>query len=83
MKKSIMFVVAFTFTACAGAGIGFSKDLQRESARAIGDVQPDTIDVNNISRVPTLIKWVAETTQGYYNCTADGMLQKTICVKRQ
>lgn len=83
MKKIIInMVVVLAFTGCAGMP-GMSKDLQRETARSIGDVQPDTIDVHSITQVANSIKWEADTAKDHYSCSADGELRQTLCVKRQ
>ena len=79
MKKlAIPILAMYALAGCAG--IGMSKDLQKETARVIGE-PVDTIDVDHIVQVAATIKWEAETNQGRYHCSADAMLQRTKCVK--
>ena len=78
MKKMIFIVVAFAFAGCASTG----DNLQRETASAIGDVMPDAVQVNNIDRGATSVKWDAVTAKGSYSCSADDMLRHVHCVKR-
>ncbi len=78
MKKKIFLAVAFVFAGCASTG----DNLRRETARAIGDVMPDAVQVNNIDRGANSVKWDAVTAKGSYSCSADDMLRKVLCVKR-
>ena len=59
-----------------------TANLQRESARAIGDVPPETVKVTNVTRGATSVTWDAESTQGPYGCSADDMIRRVLCVKK-
>jgi len=67
----------YAFAGCTG----MSKDLQKETARAIGEPL-DTIDVTHMDRVAASIKWEAVTAKGNYSCSADSELRDTRCIKR-
>jgi hypothetical protein len=65
-------------TGCAST----SENLQRETARFVGDISPDQVKVSNIQRGMTDVKWEAETPKGPYSCSADDMVRRAYCVKR-
>lgn len=78
MLKFGLYIIVLTFVGCAST----SDNLQRESARSIGDVMPDAVQVSNIDRGATSVKWDASTAKGSYSCSADDMLRRVLCVKR-
>ena len=59
-----------------------TENLQRESARSIGDVQPETVKVSNVNRGATSVTWDAESTKGPYGCSADDMIRRMLCLKK-
>jgi hypothetical protein len=63
---------------CASTG----ENLQRETARVLGDISPDQVKVSGIDRGVTNVKWQAETPKGTYSCSADDMVRRPYCVKR-
>lgn len=79
MKIAAPLIVVLTLAACAST----NDNLQMESARSIGGVMPDTIKVNNVDRGMTSVKWDAESSKGSYKCSADDMLRRVLCVKKE
>lgn len=74
---------AFLAIGAAVAGCAStSENLQRETARNIGDVHPDKITVSDINRGATSVRWDAETPKGPYSCSADDMVRRVHCVKK-
>jgi starvation-inducible outer membrane lipoprotein len=65
------------------AGCASTDDnLQRETARSIGqNLSPDAISVTNIDRGMTNVRWDAATPNGAYQCSADDMVRRVVCVK--
>lgn len=79
MKKCLMWLmVGGIFAGCAST----AGNLQRETARYLGDVSPDAVAVSNIDRGATSVSWTAETPKGHYSCSADDMVRRTYCVKK-
>lgn len=80
MKKIIIvLVVVLTIAGCAN----MDSALQRESARAIGGgVLPEAVQLQNVDRSAMSVKWDAVTSEGAFNCSADDMLKRVLCVKR-
>ena len=80
MKRFVfpMIMVCLSLTGCAST----AENLQRETARFIGDVSPDQVKVSNIQRGITDVKWEAETPKGVYSCSADDMVRRPYCTKR-
>jgi hypothetical protein len=80
MKRLVFPVViaCLLSTGCAST----AENLQRETARYIGDISPDQVKVSNIQRGMTDVKWEAETPQGAYSCSADDMVRRPYCSKR-
>jgi cellobiose-specific phosphotransferase system component IIB len=61
----------------------YDTALVRESARAIGNnVRPDDVQLQNVDRGISLVTWDAVTPEGAYNCHADDLLRKVLCVKK-
>lgn len=71
-------IMCLLSTGCAST----AENLQRETARYIGDISPDQVRVSNIQRGITDVKWEAETPKGAYSCSADDMVRRAYCVKR-
>ena len=79
MRKGILLLsVGFILPGCASN----MDNLQRETARFVGDVRPDTVTVKDVNRGATSVKWEAETPKGPYSCSADDMLRRVYCAKR-
>jgi len=80
MKKAIMslLVIGFICTGCQNT----DANLRRETARSIGDLTPDQVDVSEVDRGMTNVDWKAATPKGTYRCSADDMLRRVNCVKR-
>jgi len=73
-----MFIIIFG-VGCANT----TPNLQRETARNIGgNMSPEQVQVSNVKRGMTSVKWGAETPQGVYDCSADDMLRRVHCVKK-
>lgn len=58
-----------------------TPNLQRASALAIGNITPEAIQVAQVQRSVTAVKWQALTPQGTYGCSADDMVRRPLCVK--
>lgn len=79
MKKAFLLVaIAATLSGCAST----AANLQRETARSIGDVSPDAVTVRNIDRGVTSVNWDADSPKGAYSCGADDMVRRVNCVKK-
>lgn len=84
MKKNVqaigVFIIAtFTF-GCASTG----DNLQRETARSIGgNVSSEQVTVSDIDRGVTSVKWKASAPTGSYDCSADDMVRRVLCIKKQ
>lgn len=69
--------------ACATAGCAnTTANLQRETARFIGDVLPEEVAVSNVDRGVTSVKWDAQSKGKSYKCSADDMVRRVHCVNR-
>jgi len=81
MTRSLLFsALALLALACASS-IG---NLQRESARVITpNPLPDSVRISEVHRGTTSVRWVATTPSGVYDCSADDMLRRALCVKRE
>jgi len=73
-----LLIIGIAFAGCAST----SENLQRETARNIGDVHPDKVTVSNVNRGVTSVSWEAETPKGPYSCSADDMVRRVHCVKK-
>ncbi len=43
---------------------------------------PDQVQVSNVKRGVTDVKWEADTPKGAYNCSADDMVRRPYCSKK-
>lgn len=59
-----------------------TENLQRETARSIGDVTPQAVAVKNVNRGVTSVSWEADSPKGAYSCSADDMVRRVHCVKK-
>jgi hypothetical protein len=80
MKRLFFLVVIVCLLAVGCAST--AENLQRETARYIGDISPDQVKVSNIQRGITDVKWEAETPKGRYSCSADDMVRRPYCSQR-
>jgi len=78
MKTYCSLLVIVFILGCAST----SANLQRETAKVIGDISPEQVTILNIDRGITNVKWEAETPKGKYNCSADDMVRRPHCVKK-
>ena len=83
MKKYIQvigvsIIPTFIF-GCASTG----DNLQRETAHPIGgNVSPEQVTDSDIYRGATNVKWKASTPTGSYDCSADDMVRRVLCIKK-
>lgn len=77
-KLLALFALGIVFVGCAST----SENLQRETARNIGDIHPDKVTVSNVKRGITSVSWDADTPKGPYSCSADDMVRRAYCVKK-
>jgi hypothetical protein len=56
-------------------------NLRRETARVVGSIVPDQVELSEVSRGMTGVDWRAATPKGSYKCSADDMLRRVNCVK--
>ena len=77
-KITWILLAAVAMTGCAST----TANLQRETARFIGNVLPDAVTVSNIDRGATSVKWDAAIKDAAYNCFADDMVRRVNCVKK-
>lgn len=75
----IVAVLASCLSACAST----NANLQRESARLMTPVpNPDNVKISDVQRSASSVKWVATGASGIYDCSADDMMRRPLCVKR-
>ena len=78
MKKLFLMMFVLGLIGCAST----NANLQRETARFIGDIHPEQVMISNIVRGATAVKWEAETPKGKYDCSADDMVRRVYCLKK-
>ena len=75
---AVSIIATFIF-GCAST----TENLQRETARSIdGNVSPEQVTVSDIDRGATSVKWKASAPTGSYDCSADDMVRRVLCVKK-
>jgi hypothetical protein len=74
----VLLALGIVLSSCAST----TTNLQRETARNIGDLHPDQVTVSNIKRSATSVTWDADTPKGAYSCSADDMVRRSHCVKK-
>ncbi len=67
------------FAGCAST----PENLARETARTIGGLRSDQVNVSDVKRGATHVRWVATTPSGVYDCEADDMVRRVNAVKRE
>lgn len=79
MKKAFTSLsLAIVVVGCAST----TENLQRETARSIGDVAPQAVAVKNVNRGVSSVSWEADSPKGPYACSADDMVRRVLCVKK-
>ena len=83
MKKIIQIIsvsiVAITMPGCAS----IDANLTRDTARSIGgNVSPEQVTVTNVNRGMTSVTWKATAPTGSFDCSADDMVRRVLCVKK-
>lgn len=53
--------------------------LQRETARLVGGIAPDAVQLSDVKRGMTTVDWKAATPKGAYTCTSDDTLRNPLC----
>jgi hypothetical protein len=77
-RRFALLAVGIVLAGCAST----TENLQRETARNIGDLHPDKVTVSNVNRGVTSVTWEADTPKGPYSCSADDMVRRVHCVKK-
>jgi hypothetical protein len=73
-------IVAIFMLGCASTG----ENLQRETARSIGgNISPEQVKVSDVDRGVTSVKWKASAPSGDYECSADDMVRRVLCIKKK
>lgn len=78
-----MRVIAFVTLAFLAGCASTTANLQRETAIYVKDVAPEAVSVSNVSRGVTSVKWDATAKGENYNCSADDMVRRVLCVKKK
>ena len=78
MKKNAgIIILTFLLSACASS----VANLQRETAKSVGNIPPDSVYITSVDRGATSVTWEALTSKGKYNCSADDMVRSVYCLK--
>ena len=83
MKKYIkvigVSIIATIMYGCANT----NANLGRETARSIGgNVSPEQVQITDVDRGMTSVTWKATAPTGIYDCSADDMVRRVLCVKK-
>jgi hypothetical protein len=81
MKKMYFLLLIFALSTAGCANT--AANLQRETARNIGNIHPSKVTVTDIQRGITSVIWKASTPQGMYDCSADDMVRRAHCVEAE
>jgi hypothetical protein len=76
IKKAVLILIGI-LAGCAST----ADNLLQETARSIG-ANPADVAVSRIERGMTTVKWTAVAPTGKYDCSADDMVRKVLCVKQ-
>lgn len=79
--KRFVFPVVMACLLSAGCASA-PENLQRETARVVGDISPDQVKISDVKRGITDVKWDADTPKGAYSCSADDMVRRPLCNKK-
>ncbi len=82
MTQAARFFIVLIVLIALGGCASTTQNLQRETARNIGDIHPDKVTVSNVDRGVTSVRWEAETPKGSYSCSADDMVRRVHCIKK-
>jgi hypothetical protein len=82
MIKRCVFLLALVSVSLVLGCASTADNLQRETARFIGDVAPQAVSVVNIDRGMTSVSWDATSPKGNYACSADDMVRRVHCVRK-
>jgi hypothetical protein len=85
MKRLRILCVIVLFIALITAGCAnTAANLKRETARYIGGgVTPEQVQISDVKRGMTEVKWTADTPKGKYNCSADDMVRRVYCTENK
>jgi hypothetical protein len=82
VMKSGIFLCAgllLALSACASD----TESLARATAMSIGrNTAPEQVNVFEVHRGVTSVRWQATTPHGHYSCSADDMVRRPYCVKQ-
>ena len=78
VRMAILLAFGIVLAGCAST----TENLQRETARNIGNLNPEQVTVSNVKRGMSSVTWDANTPQGPYSCSADDMVHRPHCVKK-
>lgn len=62
-----------------GGCLNTNAALQRETARLVGGIAPDAVQLSDVKRGMTTVDWKAATPKGAYTCTSDDNLRQPLC----
>lgn len=84
MKKQMQLIcisiVALVLFGCANT----NDNIKIETARSIGgNISPEDVTLTEIDRGMTTVKWKAAAPSGNFACSADDMLRRVLCVKKE
>lgn len=72
---TLLFMVVLVGCANTDANLKF------ETSRSIGNVLPEDVELDNVDRGLTSVKWDAKIKTALYKCNADDMLRRVNCIK--
>lgn len=80
MRSSLL--GAFLATALVGCAT-LPHNPERESARAIIPTpDPDSVKISDVVHEGLIVRWVATTNAGVYDCSLEASEKHPLCVKR-
>jgi len=82
--KNFAFYSTFIATVLVVTGCASNNEnLQRSTARSIGrELSPDAINISNVDRGASSVKWTADAQGITYSCSADDMVRQVYCLKK-
>ena len=84
MRKLVWIGMSITLTFSVVGCANTDSNLQRETARSIGNnVSPEQVIVSDVKRGVTSVEWKASAPTGSYDCSADDMVRRVYCTKKQ
>jgi len=85
LRLAFVSIVAISIVGCVNliGAASSEENLKRETARSIGgNISPEQVKVSDIDRGATNVKWKASAPSGNYECSADDMVRRVLCVKK-